>query len=114
MIAGSVSEILPEQSGEGKNGTWRKQEFILETEGDYPKKICVLQWGDNIDKFGLQTGERVTVHIDLQSREFNGRWYTDVKAWKLQRDEAQSGPPATSGEPFPEPALEDLDDSLPF
>ena len=113
-IIGSVNEILPEQSGEGKNGQWRKQEFILETEGDYPKQICVVQWGDNIDKFGLQAGERVTAHIDLQSREFNGRWYTDVKAWKVERDASQGGPPPRSGEPLLEPPLEDPDDSLPF
>jgi len=113
-ITGSITEILPEQSGEGRNGQWRKQEFILETEGDYPKQICIVQWGENIDRFGLQTGERVKAHIDLQSREFNGRWYTDVKAWKVERDQSQGGPPSTSGEPFLEPPLDDGDDGLPF
>ena len=113
-ITGAVTEILAEQSGEGKNGVWRKQEFILETDGDYPKKICVVQWGDNIDKFGLQKGERVTAHIDLQSREFNGRWYTDVKAWKVERQETQDGPPSMDGEPFLEAPLDEPDDTLPF
>jgi hypothetical protein len=113
-ITGSVADILPEQSGEGKNGQWRKQEFILETDGDYPKKVCIIQWGDNVEKFGLTKGERITAHVDVQSREFNGKWYTDVKAWKVVRGESQDGPPSQSGEPFPEPPLEEPDDSLPF
>ena len=84
-ITGKVTQILEEQSGEGRNGPWRKQEFILETDGDYPKHVCIVQWGDNIDQFGIQEGERITVHIDIQSREYNGRWYTDVKAWRVER-----------------------------
>lgn len=113
-ITGAVTQILAEQSGEGRNGQWRKQEFILETEGNYPKQICVVQWGDNIDKFGLQEGETITAHIDLASREYNGRWYTDVKAWKIERGEAQAAPPAMDGEPFPEPTFDASDDGLPF
>ncbi len=113
-IAGTVTEILPEQSGEGRNGPWRKREFILETEGNYPKQICVAQWGDNIDKSNLQVGARITAHIDIQSREFNGRWYTDVKAWRVEQEQGEGGPPPTAGEPIPEPSLDDMDDSLPF
>lgn len=116
-ITGTVTQILPEQSGEGRNGPWRKQEFILETEGKFPKPVCVVMWGDNIDGFALKEGERLTAHIDIQSREFNGRWYTDVKAWKVARDAAASGaPPATDpDEPFPEPPSDvDEDDDLPF
>ena len=86
MITGEVTDVLDEESGQGKNGTWRKQQFIIETPGQYPKQVAVVQWGDNIDKFGIKKGETVTAHIDIQSREFNGRWYTDVKAWKVSKD----------------------------
>ncbi len=51
-ISGNVISILPEVTGQGKNGTWRKQEFILETDGQYPKKVCIAMWGDKIDQFG--------------------------------------------------------------
>ena len=91
QITGEVIEVLEEQSGTGKNGPWRKQEFILETEGQYPKKICVTQWGDRIDEFDVQEGERITAHVDLQSREYEGRWYTDVKAWKVERPAEGNG-----------------------
>jgi Domain of unknown function (DUF3127) len=116
-ITGTVKQILEEQSGEGRNGPWRKQEFILETEGDYPKQICIVQWGDNIDAFGVKEGERLTAHIDLQSREYNGRWYTDIKAWKVARENAGAGaaPPMPDDEPFPDPPdVDEVDDGLPF
>ena len=115
-ITGEVIDILEEQSGQGKNGTWRKQQFIMETPGQYPKQVCVIQWGDAIDKFGVKKGETLTAHIDVQSREFNGRWYTDVKAWKITRDQAGSDTPAPEDEPWPEPPgdLDGGDDGLPF
>ena len=118
-ITGTVKQVLEEQSGEGKNGPWRKQEFILETEGQYPKPVCIVQWGDNIDAFGVQEGERLTAHVDIQSREYNGRWYTDVKAWRVERPDegGQSAPPSPEDEPWPDAPsgdLGDTDDGLPF
>ena len=85
-IKGKIIEILPEKSGQSANGEWRKQEYILETDTSYPKKICFMAWGDKIGEFNLQRGENVEVSVDLESREYNGRWYTDVKAWKVSRD----------------------------
>jgi hypothetical protein len=117
QITGKVIEILPEQSGQGRNGEWRKQEFILEIPGQYPKQVCIVQWGENIDKFAVKNGETVTASIDIQSREYNGRWYTDVKAWRIDREDGaeQDGPPISAGEPWPEPSGDNgEDDGLPF
>ena len=85
-ISGKIIQILPEQSGESARGPWRKQEYVLETDGQYPKKICFMAWGDKIDEFAIRETETVTAAINLESREYNGRWYTDVKAWKVSRD----------------------------
>ena len=85
-IKGKIIEVLPEKSGQSANGEWRKQEYILETDTSYPKKICFMAWGDKIGEFNLQQGENVEVSVDLESREYNGRWYTDVKAWKVAKD----------------------------
>lgn len=111
-ITGNVIELLQEQSGQGRNGTWRKRDFILETQDQYPKKICMTQWGDEIDAAGLKVGDSITASIDVQSREYNGKWYTDVKAWKIEKSAGSS----TSAE-----VLEDMpappnfeDDDLPF
>jgi hypothetical protein len=99
-ISGKIIELLPVKSGQSSNGEWRKQEYILETETQYPKKVCFMAWGDKIDQFNIKQGEPLTVSIDLESREYNGRWYTDVKAWKVSRDganEPHSGPYGSQG-----------------
>ena len=92
-ISGKIIELLAVKSGQSANGEWRKQEYILETDSQYPKKICFMAWGDKIDEFNIQQAETLEVSIDLESREYNGRWYTDVKAWKVSRDDATAGSP---------------------
>ena len=84
-INGKIIQLLEEKSGESAKGPWRKQEYILETEGQYPKKICFMVWSDKIDELAIKTGENLVVSIDIESREYNGRWYTDVKAWQVTR-----------------------------
>ncbi len=107
-ITGEVTKVLEEETGEGRNGTWRKRAFILKTPGDYPKEVCIIQWGDSIDKFAVQSGETITTYIDIQSREYNGRWYTDVKAWKIERGDG-------GGTKDPPPEGSDSEgDALPF
>lgn len=87
-IQGKIIQLLPEQSGAGKNGQWRKREYVLETQDQYPKKLCFNLWGEKIDQNPVKVGDSVKVLFDLESREFNGKWYTDVKAWKIEN---QSG-----------------------
>lgn len=106
-VKGKIVQILPPQSGESKNGTWKKQEYILEIPGQYPKKICIYAWGDTIDSFGLKEGEEVTASIDIESREYNGRWYTNVKVWKVTRETAQPAAPAPPSDPSSWPAPSD-------
>jgi len=107
-ITGTLLQVLPPQTGHGKNGTWKKQEFIIETSGTYPKKVCLAIWGDKIDIGKVATGTSLTVNFDAESREFNGRWYTDLKAFGLK----------TSGDlkSAPEPAIDQSNDTddLPF
>ncbi|UZD21768.1 DUF3127 domain-containing protein [Algoriphagus halophytocola] len=93
-LSGKIIQKLPEVGGKSKSGNeWRKQEFILETPGQYPKKVCVALWGDKIDQFAINNGEDVTLSVDVESREFNGRWYTDVKAYKVVKNGSESAPP---------------------
>lgn len=81
-LKGKVVQVLPEQTGQGKNGEWKKQEIIIETEGQYPKKVCVSLWGDKVGT--VLNGASVDVLLDPESREYNGRWYTELKAWKVE------------------------------
>ena len=84
-LIGKIVQVLPLQSGTSKAGNpWQKQEYILETLGtQYPRKVCFNLFGDNVNKFPLQVGQEVTVSIDVESLESNGRWYTDVRAWNV-------------------------------
>lgn len=113
-IKGKVVKILEEQSGKGKNGPWRKQDFILETQGNYSKKVCITQWGDKIDQFNVKEGEEITVFIDIQSREYKGNWYTDVKAWKVERGGEGPAGDAPFNDEEPTIDMSDMDHDVPF
>ena len=84
QISAKLIQILPLQSGTGKNGEWKKQDIIVETSDKYPKKICISFRGDKIPSQPMMLGENLLIDNDIESREYNGRWYTDVKAWKIQ------------------------------
>jgi len=82
-ISGKIWQILPEVKGEGKNGPWSRQDLIVETEEQFPKKVCISVWNNKIKVTELKAGDPVNVEITVESREYNGRWYTDVKAISL-------------------------------
>lgn len=84
-LSGKVTQILTEQSGTGKNGQWSKQDFIIETEDQYPRKVCLSAWGEKVSMVKtLKPGNPVKVSFNAESREFNGRWYTDLRIWKIE------------------------------
>ena len=110
-ISGRIVSVLPLQQGESKAGKpWQKQEYILDTGGQYPKKVCFSLFGDSITKFPLQAGQDVTVSIDIESREWNSKWYTEVRAWNVtyasQQPQAPAPQPpvAQPAPPQPQPA----------
>jgi len=115
-LTATLIQLLPLQKGVGKNGEWKKQEIIVQTEGQYPKKVCISIWGDKINERVLQVGSQLNISFDVESREYNGRWYTDVKAWKVEPATASTGSSAYS-DPPPNDAYSDIADGaddLPF
>ncbi len=96
-LTGKVVEVLEEEKGTSRNGEWRKQGFVIETQDQYPKKVCAVAWGDKIDVFNIQKGEELTAKINIESREYNGKWYTDVKIWAVERGGAKAAPQSNSG-----------------
>ena len=120
-ITGKVIQLLPEQSGTGKNGTWVRRDFVIETNDQYPKKVCFSGWGDKAQMVSsLETGQNVKVSFNPESREFNGKWYTDLRAWKIET-ENKGQPGVDSDSPdlqqysnFDIPADENSKDDLPF
>ncbi len=121
-ITGKLITKLPQQSGQGKNGTWTKQDFVIETQEQFPKKVCIAAWGEKAKELdNIAIGDTLKIGFNVESREFNGKWYTDVKAWKIekqgaaQRSDASPMPSDETLPPFLDPTntFEPTDD-LPF
>ncbi|MEG2067425.1 MAG: DUF3127 domain-containing protein [Tannerellaceae bacterium] len=100
-ITGKIIVVLPVQGGTSKTGNeWKKQEYVLETHDQYPKKICFGIFGaDRIDQAAIQEGEELIVSIDIDSREYQGRWFTNINAWKVDRAMTQQAAPAANATP---------------
>ena len=128
-VVGKIILKLPLQSGVSQAGNnWKKQEYVLETEDSYPKKVHFDFFGDKADQFPLNVGDRVRLSFDIESREYNGRWYTSIRGWKAEAAAAaaaaegpQQGPAvaaaAAAGAPVPPPPAfntPEASDDLPF
>jgi|ERR1700753_862898 len=114
-VVGKIIKILSPQTGQGKNGAWIKNEFIIETPDQYPKKICISTWGDmatNMDNY--EEGERVSVKYNLESREYNERWFTEVKAYKIERQVSGKTEQKQQKEELQKGATDGNSDDLPF
>ena len=118
-LIAKLVQVLPLQTGQGKNGEWRKQDIIVETDGQYPKKVCISVWGDKIDENQLRIGNQLNISFDVESREYNGKWYTDCKAWKLSaagsgNSGGNAGEYENTPENFSNQGAADDNDDLPF
>ena len=93
-ITGKIIAVLPERGGVSKTGNeWKTQEYVIETHEQYPKKVCFNVFGaDKIAQFNIQAGDELTVSFDINAREYNGRGYNDVRAWKVERGPAAAAP----------------------
>lgn len=92
---GTVWNVLPLVKGTSARGEWMKQEVVFELPGEFNRKVCVGFWGDKAQEAGsLKKGDVIAVSANVESREYNGRWYTEVRAWKIARKtpQAESAP----------------------
>jgi len=88
-ITGKVIVILPMRSGTSKSTgkEWQSQEYVVETDEQYPKHVCFSIFGnDKISQFGIKGGELLTVLFDIDAHEYQGRWYNSIKAWDIKRE----------------------------
>ncbi len=92
-ITGKVIKLGNFIEGQGANGPWRKQELIIQTDEQYPKTVCLQCWGDQaVEAQNLQPEQNVKIQFRLESREFNGKWYTDARAWRIDNMAQQASP----------------------
>lgn len=128
-IKGKIIRKLDLMQGTSKAGNpWKKQEYVLETQDAYPKQVHFDFFGDKADQFPLNIGDFVNLSFDIESREYNGRWFTSIRGWKAEKvaenAPAQSAPqsvpqgaPVNQGGPSvppPEFSGPDENDDLPF
>ena len=133
-LTGKVIAIMQPRSGVSQRtgNPWMTQEYVIEVPGQYPKKMLFNIFGeDRIKQFNIQMGEDITVSFDIDAREYNGRWFNDIRAFNIQRGvvapaaapavespfSPQGAAPQDATAPFPpaqEPAGEGSADDLPF
>lgn len=105
--------------------SWKTQEYVLEVPGQYPKRCLFNVFGeDRINQFNIQNGDELTIQFDIDAREYNGRWYNDIRAYNVIRGQqpvagapVAAAAPSAATSPFPpaqEPASEGSSDDLPF
>ena len=102
-VTGTVKEVLQTKQGVSASGKeWATQEFILTTDdSNYPCDICFRIFGnDKITELSVKAGESLQVFFDIRSRDYNGRWFTDINVWKIDRmlkpNEVATGVPKDS------------------
>lgn len=125
-IQGKVIAILePQRFVSSKNGNeYITTVFVIETPGQYPKKVAMKVMGeDKFKQMGIVMGGTYNVSFDVESREWQGKWFTECQAWRTQRvdgtqEQTQQPAPAPAQNPLPENNGGDGDgeqkDDLPF
>lgn len=85
-IEGKIILDLPQEGGtSARTGNpWKKKGWVLETFGQYPRKVKFDVFGDRVDSLRFEPGKSYRVSVDAESREYNGRWYTDLRAYAMQ------------------------------
>ena len=88
-IQGKVVRLGNLTEGTSPRGAWRKQELIIETIEQFPKQVCLVCWGDRVaEAQNFTPGQTIKAQISIESREFNGKWYTDVKPFRFDLENA--------------------------
>lgn len=98
-ITGRLIQLLPDVEGESARGHWVKGGFVIETEGDYPRKVAFITFGEERVAMAknIPMNTPVQVTFNIESREFNERWYTDLRASRIQPFVPGQMPPAAAG-----------------
>lgn len=102
-FVGKVLEILPAVSGQSARGTWERQTVVFEQANkQFGKEIAVTFMNKAQDVAQLRVGQSYTVSFDIESRKYMDKWYTDVRAWRVQPEQSQAQPPVQDMPPFME------------
>lgn len=110
-LVGKLIKKMPVTNGSNDRGGWSRQEIIVETPGQYPRPVCVSLWGERVnDAVKFNEGDMLKISFELQSREYNNRWYTDVRAWRIEKEGTGDSVPASQSAAPGAPAPTAADD----
>ena len=128
-LIGKAIAALPVKSGVSQRTgeQWQSREYVIETQEQYPKKMCFEVFGtDKLKEFNIRNNDLIKVHFDITAREYNGKWYNSVRAWKVEHfnpqsqttetTQVQTSAPVQAQAPAPvaAPAAQESEDDLPF
>lgn len=118
-IKGRIIAVMPVKQGTSKDGkAWMSQEFVIETMEQYPKRCMFNVFGeDKLKQFNIQQGGEYLVKFDINAREYNCRWYNDIRAWKVEPAPAQAPAqentfPNAGADAIPAPTIAPPNDSF--
>ena len=100
-ITGKIIAVLPANSGtSARTGNpWMSQTYVIETQGQYPKKLAFDVFGEErIKQFNIQQGEELTVRFDIDAHEYQGRYFNQIRAFNVEKSGQQ-----TTQQPTPQP-----------
>ena len=106
-IEGKIIAVLPAREGvSSRTGSpWMTQDYVLETHDQYPRRCCFNVFGsDKIQLFNIQIGEELRVSFDIDAREYQGRWFNSIRAWKVERIDPNAVQNAAPNAQFAQPA----------
>ena len=108
IMTGIITRVLPPQNGvSARTGSqWTSQEFILEHEhGQYPRSVVFRVMGEEkISKFAIQNGEAITVHLNIDCREYQGKFFNSIECWRVERQQQAQQSAVPNGVPYTQPA----------
>jgi hypothetical protein len=105
-IIGKVVRLGNLTEGTSARGPWRKQDLIIETEEQYPRTVCLTCWTNQIDEIQkFAPGQTIKAQIEISSREFNGKWYTDVRVWRFDPVGVAAAPAVAPAQPVQQPMM---------
>lgn len=119
-IEGKIIAVLTAREGvSGRTGNaWKSQDYVIETHEQYPRKCCFTVFGnDRIAAMNIQSGEELRVSFDIDAHEYNGRWFNQLRAWRVMpvqtgAQDAAPVPPVQEFKPTDDAPVET--DDLPF
>lgn len=102
-IEGKIIAVIPAREGVSPRtgNSWKSQDYVIETHDQYPRRCCFNVFGaDKIQLFNIQTGEELRVSFDIDAHEYQGRWFNQIRAWKVERIDPNVAQPAVQPAPL--------------